>query len=278
LDDHDPRFGMLETIREFGLEELASKGELEAAREAHARYVLRLAEQAESELEGPGQGAWIDRLEEEHRNLNAALACALDTQNGELGLKMTGALWPFWEVRGYFGEGRTWTERMLTLDGPPALRARTLTGAGTMAWYQGDYERAHTLHDEALAIYHEIGDGRGIAFAQVSLGVQAARPVSRRSPPWPTKASEPSVRMTCPHRLFRLLPTRSELDALASPRTVFEVGHPADVDALAIVHHEVSTAGPYELAGVALTGRGRRDVAFVPVETLRLQESGSLPK
>jgi predicted ATPase/class 3 adenylate cyclase len=168
----DPRFMMLETIREFGLEQLEHGGQRRTAQERHARYFLMLAEMAEAELQGPQQSDWLGRLDADHRNLRAALRYALVSNDAETGLRMTGALWPFWEVRGYFTEGREWTERMLGLGGPPALRAKTLTGAGTMAWYQGDYERAAELHSEALDDYWKIGDVSGAAFATSNLGIQ----------------------------------------------------------------------------------------------------------
>jgi predicted ATPase/class 3 adenylate cyclase len=170
----DPRFVMLETIREFGLEQLEHKGQRRIAQERHARYYLMLAEMAEAELQGPKQGEFLRRLDEDHRNLRAALRFALSSNDAETGLRLTGTLWPFWEVRGYFTEGRDWAERILELGGPPHLRAKTLTGAGTMAWYQGDYRSATRYHNEALELYQEIGDERGIAFALTNLGVQFA--------------------------------------------------------------------------------------------------------
>jgi predicted ATPase/class 3 adenylate cyclase len=170
--DGEPRFGMLETIREFGLDQLEASGELNAVRRNHAEYCMTLAEQAEPALQGPEQGEWLQRLEDEHRNMRAAMNYALDTLNAELGLRLTSALWPFWEIRGYLTEGRSWTERMLTLGGPAPWRARTLTGAGTFAWYQGDYERAAQLHGEALQLYQGLDDVSGIAFATSNLGLQ----------------------------------------------------------------------------------------------------------
>src|SRR5438105_7277232 len=100
-DDGEPRFAMLETIREYGLETLASGGEAQATRQAHAAYYLTLVEQAEPQLSGPHQLSWFKRLEREHDNLRAALSWFLAPsshgQSSELGLRLSGALSRFWE-------------------------------------------------------------------------------------------------------------------------------------------------------------------------------------
>jgi predicted ATPase/class 3 adenylate cyclase len=173
-DSDDPRFVMLEMIREFGLEQLEAQSRRTVVQKWHARYYLMLAEMAEAELQGPQQTEWLRRLDEDHRNLRAALRFALTTNDAETGLRLTGALWPFWEIRGYFTEGRDWTERMLTLGGPQDLRAKTLTGAGTMAWLRGDVDAATNHHSEALGIYQQLKHEEGIASALTNLGVQAA--------------------------------------------------------------------------------------------------------
>ena len=111
-DGGEPRFAMLETIREYGLEVLASGGEAQATRQAHAAYYLALAEQAEPELSGPQQLTWFEQLEREHDNLRAALSWfqeqSSDGQSSELALRLCGALWQFWLIRGYVSEGRQW--------------------------------------------------------------------------------------------------------------------------------------------------------------------------
>src|SRR5213595_3597317 len=104
---------MLETVREYGLECLASSGEIERTRQAHAAYYLQLSEQAEPELRGPQQAMWFNRLEAEHDNCRAALGWALENGKGEIGLRLVGALWRFWMVRGRFTEGQGWLERVL---------------------------------------------------------------------------------------------------------------------------------------------------------------------
>jgi len=113
----EPHLSMLETIREYGLEMLASCGEAQAAHQAHAAYYLALAEQAEPELSGPQQILWFERLEREHGNLRAALIWFLEQgserQSSELALRFSGALQRFWAIRGYVSEGRQWLKRAL---------------------------------------------------------------------------------------------------------------------------------------------------------------------
>jgi predicted ATPase/DNA-binding CsgD family transcriptional regulator len=171
-----PRFRLLQTVREYALERLVDAGELTATRRAHAAYCLRLAERAEAALLGPEQASWLECLEREHDNLRAALRWCLDGGEAEAGLRLGGALWRFWYVRGYFAEGRTWLAELLALPSAPTLaaaRASVLEGAGNLAHQQGDYTAAWALHEESLAIWREAGDWPGIAGALNSLGLLA---------------------------------------------------------------------------------------------------------
>jgi predicted ATPase/tRNA A-37 threonylcarbamoyl transferase component Bud32 len=178
-DSGEPRFAMLETIREYGLETLTSGGEVEATREAHAVYYLALAEQAEPQLNGPQQISWFERLEREHDNLRAALSWFLepgaDRQSSELGLRLSGALSRFWEISGYASEGRRWLDRALDESHGvrSALRAKALMGAGQLATMQDDFDQAEALCGEGLTLYRELGDRRGSATALSSLGLAA---------------------------------------------------------------------------------------------------------
>ena len=170
---HDePRFTMLETVREYALERLEQSGEMERSRRRHAGYFLRLAEEEERESRGPLQGAWLDRLETEHDNLRAALAWSLgpwgDTQTG---LKLTGALSHFWYMREHHSESRTWLKSALERSGDAtAARAKVLVGAARLAWFQGELPRSHALAKESLALYKDLGDDAGAAFACLVLG------------------------------------------------------------------------------------------------------------
>ena len=141
----EPRFGMLETIREYGLECLTASGEEHAIRRAHADYYLALVEAAEPALTGPEQATWLDRLETEHDNLRAALRWAEESGETGIGLRLAGALCQFWLGRSYLSEGRERLTRLLLLAGAFAgttARAKALTGAGHLAHNLGDYAAA----------------------------------------------------------------------------------------------------------------------------------------
>ena len=169
---HPPRFTMLETVREYALERLKESGELERLRRRHAGYFLELAEEAERALQGPLQGAWLDRLEAEHDNLRAALAWSLSPQGDtEVGLRLTGALSHFWYVRGHHSESRAWLQSALERSsGATTARAKVLFGAGQLAWFQGELARANTLLKESLTLYKDLEDDAGAAYALLFLG------------------------------------------------------------------------------------------------------------
>src|SRR5258708_35406653 len=128
-EEGEARFWMLQTLREYGLKCLEKAGELEATREAHATYYLTLAEEAEPRLLGAEQAQWLDRLEQEHENLRAALGWMLDraktnTDQPERALRLCIALMDFWEVGSYFREGRTFLGQALAVSGEGAERVR----------------------------------------------------------------------------------------------------------------------------------------------------------
>jgi len=183
--DGASRFTMLETIREYALEQLIASGELEALRRRHAAFFVTLAEAAKPGLIGPQQVTWMNRLEMEHPNLGVALVWSLETEdagqpttdNGqrtELGLRLTEALSSFWARRGYLSEGRAWLTHALSrteaggASGPPTaeyrmLRAQTLTRLGILAVWQGDLAAAQPAYEESLTLYRELGNIAGIA-------------------------------------------------------------------------------------------------------------------
>jgi predicted ATPase/class 3 adenylate cyclase len=175
-EDGDPWFMMLETIREFGLEELSKMGELEATRHAHAAYYLQLAEAAAPELRGPQQVVWFHRLEREHDNLRAALSRLLergeDRESIEMALRLGAALWYFWEVRSHAREG--WTELSRALERSEgvavAVRAKALNAAGHLAYLLG-YDRGEELCQQSLALFRESGDVAGVGDALFTLGM-----------------------------------------------------------------------------------------------------------
>src|SRR5205823_2111154 len=175
-----PRFLMLQTVREFGLERLTASGALERTRVAHARYFLALAEQAEPELGGPHQALWLARLEHEHDNLREALEWALEkvrdaqaAERREIGMRLSAALKEFWMMHGHYREARTFLERALALSEgtSTSVRARVLRAIASVADVQGDIDRIEVVAKLSLALSRELEDTCGIAD---SLGLLAA--------------------------------------------------------------------------------------------------------
>jgi predicted ATPase/DNA-binding SARP family transcriptional activator len=169
----EPRFGMLETIREYGRECLAASGEMEAFQCRHAVHYLALAEAAEPALHGGEQMAWLDRLEREHDNLRAALAWLVMTGDAKAGLRLGGALQFFWLVRGHLREGREQLARLLAMPNAAehaAARAKVLQRSASLAWRQGDYVSARAVLEESLVIHQALGDRQRIAESLGALG------------------------------------------------------------------------------------------------------------
>ena len=164
--DGVPRLTMLETIREFGLEQLIHTHELESARRAHATYYLAFAEDAERQLTGGDQKIWLQRLEREQNNMRAALRGAIEHSEVEFAQRMAGALQPFWFGRGRWSEGRRWLEESSAMESSSTLnqsiRANALYGAGKLARFQGDFARARMLCEQSLEIYRTLADPTGV--------------------------------------------------------------------------------------------------------------------
>lgn len=173
----EPRFLMLETIREYALEALTTSGEAAVARQAHADYFLQLAEEAEPALKGPLLVPWLERLEREHDNLRAALQWALEVGKAEMALRLGAALERFWVVRGHRNEGLHFLERALAGSAGVAtnVRAKALLAAARLAFIQSYYDRGEVLAQESLALFRGLGDRRGIALSLDRLGMAAWR-------------------------------------------------------------------------------------------------------
>src|SRR5579884_1546266 len=165
------RYRLLETIRQYAHERLMETDALERVALHHAEYFLQLAEEAERNLVGPCQASWLECLEADHENFRAALEWALETHQVEIGLRLAGALWRFWFVRGHHQEGQEWLDRVLHSgpDGSASLRRKALNGAGNIAYIRSDYPLARSLFEESLAISQELGDAHGSAIAWASL-------------------------------------------------------------------------------------------------------------
>ncbi len=167
------RYRLLESVRQHAAEQLRAQGEESATRDRHLSYFLALAEKAEPQLSGPQQGTWLDKLEHEHDNLRAAMAWSRENRARERGLRLGGALWRFWILRGYLSEGRRQLDALLGEHEaePTAARATALMGAGVLAYKQGDNERATALLEESVALHRQVGGTAGIAAALGNLGV-----------------------------------------------------------------------------------------------------------
>jgi predicted ATPase/DNA-binding SARP family transcriptional activator len=172
LERDGERLRMLETIREYGLEQLGTEEEAEFVRRRHAEHFLKLAE-SEPVSE---QAAWLARMDAERDNFRSALAWALDMREASLGLQLASSLWEYWWVRGYLAEGRGWLDEAIAKGrgAAPDLRARGLHAAGSLATRQGDYESAAPLFEESLALWEELGDAAGTARSLLSIGTVAA--------------------------------------------------------------------------------------------------------
>ncbi len=168
----EPRFVMLETIREYGLEALTASGENEAVMQAHAAYFLNLVETAEPELEGPHPALWWERLEREHNNIRAVMQWFLESEEEGMALRLGCALWWFWNSRGPASEGRSFLERaLMRSEGVAgALRAKALYVVGNFAARMGDFDQAKACCMESMALYQQSGDRKKVGHVYGHLG------------------------------------------------------------------------------------------------------------
>lgn len=188
------RYRLLETVRIYARERLTEEGVSDRASIDHAAYYCHMAEDAEPRLSGPRQAEWLDRLETEHENLRAVLSSeyrvpSSENVGGDHRLRLAGALWRFWHVRGYWSEGRRRLDAVLE-----ALRrsttgeksgsfqndvkrswAKGLHGLGSIAYSQGDYSAAEQWLQESLTLWRQIGDDLGAAATLNNLGALARR-------------------------------------------------------------------------------------------------------
>jgi len=158
----EPRFDMLETIREFALEGLEASGERWGIEQLHADYFVDLAESAEPYYRSGERDPWLGRVETEIANLRAVFDRTAGRQiASDTGLRLVGSLGWFCHLRGHLAEGRRWAETMLTQRGPaepPALRAKALFPAGGLAWSQSDYRAAVRRLEESASLFRELND------------------------------------------------------------------------------------------------------------------------
>jgi predicted ATPase/DNA-binding XRE family transcriptional regulator len=171
--DGESRFAMLETLREYALEQLETAGERHLVQQRHAAHVLTVAAEAEPYLFTAERGRWLRRLNEEQDNIRAALRFSIEQDDPELGLRLVGALW-MWFLRRLLVEGRSWAEDLLLHRGAgqrTAARASALFAAGHFAWLQGDVRAMRTRLEESVAIRRDLRDDAGLGRALPFLGL-----------------------------------------------------------------------------------------------------------
>jgi predicted ATPase/DNA-binding XRE family transcriptional regulator len=162
------RYRMLETVRQYARKKLATSGEEEQVQKHHLEFFSSLAERAEPELRGHKQIEWLGRIDSDYDNLRAALRGSLEEKYAEAALRLVGALFPFWHIRGYASEGRRWLEAALAMaDNIERLprsswQAKALFGHGVLAYLQGDDMAAHVSLEKSLTIYRELADRSAI--------------------------------------------------------------------------------------------------------------------
>jgi hypothetical protein len=170
--DGEPRFDMLETIREYALERLSFSGEEAALRARHATWFATMAGEADVKLRGREQLAWLSQLEAEHDNLRAAPAWTLARGDTHLALRLAGGLHWFWFQHGHWAEGRRWLERALSDPGaeaPGPEHARELAGLGLLTFTLSAYVTSRARLEESITVSRETGDNRGRAYAMLCL-------------------------------------------------------------------------------------------------------------
>jgi predicted ATPase/class 3 adenylate cyclase len=175
----EARFRLLETLREYARTRLVEAGEGDATLRRHRDWYLALVDEASPAFfQGPEPAEWLRRLDREHDDLRAALEWCLD-QPGEgwSGLRLAAGLWRYWEIRGHLTEGRGWLERMVGAVGDEVspLRANAYTGAGNLAFMQGDFRAASAFHEASLSLHRQIGDVLSIAYAANNLANAAVQ-------------------------------------------------------------------------------------------------------
>jgi predicted ATPase len=173
---NEPRFVMLETIREYALEKLAASAEVPSTRRAHAAYCVVLAEEGAGSVTDAESSEWLDRFEVEHDNFRAAIEWLIENEDADWGLRLGLALFRFWEMREYLAEGRDRLGKLLNLGGaaaPTKARARALFAAGVLAGEQGDYTSADNFIRESLGIARGLKDEHGVGVSLNALAVHA---------------------------------------------------------------------------------------------------------
>jgi predicted ATPase len=171
--DGEPRFRLLETIREYALERLLKEDpDWREAHDRHAAYYAALAEPAEAELQGPGQLAWLQRLEAEHANLAAAMSWLIDQDPPDTAVHLAWATWRFWWLQGHSGEMARFSQRVLAKSAhlAPHQHALALAFAAFECLASGDHDQAQALFEQSLPLFRDVGDKLRAAVTASVLG------------------------------------------------------------------------------------------------------------
>ncbi|HEY6403819.1 MAG TPA: AAA family ATPase, partial [Blastocatellia bacterium] len=169
------RYRLLETMRQYGRERLSESGETAEVQLRHLSFFLKLAEMIEPEINTGERDLWLAWLESEQGNMRAALRYAVELGELEAKLQLAGSLFWFWFHRGYWSEGREWLKAPRSLSENHLVskraRAKVLFGEGTIAWAQGDTGAAYAQLVESVAVWRELDDPLGLAYALQFLGM-----------------------------------------------------------------------------------------------------------
>lgn len=171
----EPRFTLLETLREYALEQLSLSGQIEAVYRRHLAYFLQLVETIEPGAREPNLPAWMNRLEEEHDNLRAALQRALEFGEDDIALRIAGAVWRFWQIHGHVEEGAKWMQAILerTTAQESVARAKSLWGAGWLGMVMGTLGQARVYFEEGANLSRRLGNQRYLGLSLHGLGAVA---------------------------------------------------------------------------------------------------------
>jgi len=174
-ENGQPRFSMLETLREYALEQLEALGQTRIARRQHWTYYLHLVETIEPRPKEPDLPAWMKQLEEEHDNIRAALQWTLEQNEVDAALRIAGAVWKLWQIHGHVEEGVEWMKTILARSQGylSEARAKALWGAGWLGMVKGNLDQSREYFEEGAAISREVGNQRYLGLSLHGIGAVA---------------------------------------------------------------------------------------------------------
>jgi tetratricopeptide (TPR) repeat protein len=174
----EPRFRMLQVMREYAMERLDEGKEMEELQGRHAEFFLAVGEEAEQHLLGPDQARWLDTVELEHDNIRSAIEW-FKRNDVTRALRLAAATWRFWQIRGFLQEGRLRLTELLELPGAsedPLVHAKALEAAAGVRYWMADFEEARQLYEQTLEIHRARGDRGAEANALYNIGFTWSAP------------------------------------------------------------------------------------------------------